>query len=59
MLLGLGLSTFSELFPTHLRATGVGVSVATGRFGAILGNVVLAVVGASFGVLSAATAAGR
>lgn len=26
--------TFSEAFPTHLRATGVGVSVAVGRLGA-------------------------
>lgn len=34
--------TFSELFPTHLRATGVGASVGVGRIGAIVGQVVLA-----------------
>ncbi len=49
--------TFSELFPTHLRATGIGASVAVGRIGAIIGQVVLAVaaiawgVGVMFGVL--------
>ena len=31
----------SELFPTHLRATGIGASVAVGRTGAILGQIVL------------------
>ncbi len=34
--------TFSELFPTRLRATGIGASVGVGRIGAILGQVVLA-----------------
>jgi hypothetical protein len=28
--------TFSELFPTHMRATGIGFSVAFGRIGAAL-----------------------
>ncbi len=42
--------TFSELFPTHLRATGVGASVAVGRVGAILGNVVLGLSASSFGL---------
>ncbi|MDR3521422.1 MAG: MFS transporter [Acidocella sp.] len=28
--------TFSELFPTHLRATGIGISVAVGRVGALI-----------------------
>jgi len=51
--------TFTELFPTHLRATGVGASVAVGRVGAILGAVVLAQAASSFGVWSAfATLAG-
>lgn len=35
--------TFSELFPTHLRATGIGASVAVGRVGAVIGQVLLAV----------------
>jgi MFS family permease len=51
--------TFTELFPTHLRATGVGASVAVGRVGAILGAVVLAQAASSFGLWSAfATLAG-
>lgn len=28
--------TFSEIFPTHLRSTGIGLSVAVGRIGAAL-----------------------
>jgi MFS family permease len=51
--------TFTELFPTHLRATGVGASVAVGRVGAVLGAVVLAQTASSFGMWSAfATLAG-
>jgi MFS family permease len=51
--------TFTELFPTHLRATGVGASVAVGRIGAIIGAVVLAQTASSFGLWSAfATLAG-
>ncbi|WP_020389225.1 MFS transporter [Kribbella catacumbae] len=34
--------TFSELFPTHLRATGIGASVGVGRIGAVIGQVLLA-----------------
>ena len=45
--------TFTELFPTHLRATGVGASVAVGRVGAILGAVLLAQTASSFGLWSA------
>ena len=45
--------TFSELYPTHLRATGVGAAVAVGRVGAILGAVLLAQMAASFGLWSA------
>jgi MFS family permease len=40
--------TFSELFPTGLRATGIGASVAVGRAGAIIGQVLLAQVALSF-----------
>ena len=40
--------TFSELFPTGLRATGIGASVAVGRVGAIIGQVLLAQVALSF-----------
>ncbi len=44
--------TFTELFPTHLRATGVGACVAVGRIGAIVGAVVLAQLASSFGLWS-------
>jgi MFS family permease len=33
--------TFTELFPTHLRAAGVGTSVAVGRLGAAYGTLYL------------------
>ncbi|MEO5921650.1 MAG: MFS transporter [Pseudolysinimonas sp.] len=42
--------TFSELFPTRLRATGIGASVAVGRVGAIIGQVALAVTATAWGV---------
>lgn len=42
--------TFSELFPTPLRATGIGASVAVGRTGAIIGQVLLAVTATTWGV---------
>jgi len=45
--------TFSEFFPTHLRATAVGVCVAFGRIGAIIGVVVLSETATSFGTWSA------
>lgn len=44
--------TFSELFPTHVRATGIGVSVGVGRTGAIIGQVLLAQLAASFTLTS-------
>ncbi len=34
--------SFSELFPTHLRATGIGASVGVGRTGAVIGQILLA-----------------
>jgi MFS family permease len=40
--------TFSELFPTHLRATGIGASVGVGRTGAIIGQVLLAEAAGAF-----------
>ncbi len=45
--------TFSELFPTHLRATGIGASVAVGRTGAILGQIVLGELALNFGLWTA------
>lgn len=33
--------TFSEIFPTHLRSTGIGLSVAVGRIGAIVSGPLL------------------
>jgi MFS family permease len=42
--------TFSELFPTALRASGIGASVAVGRIGAIIGQVALAVTATSWGI---------
>ncbi|GAA4369074.1 MFS transporter [Agromyces bauzanensis] len=42
--------TFSELFPTHLRATGIGASVGVGRVGAVIGQVVLAVAATEWGI---------
>jgi MFS family permease len=33
--------TFTEIFPTHLRGTGVGLSVAVGRIGAAFGTSLL------------------
>ncbi|MBX9719533.1 MAG: MFS transporter, partial [Microbacteriaceae bacterium] len=42
--------TFSELFPTSLRASGIGASVAVGRVGAIIGQVALAVTATSWGI---------
>lgn len=40
--------TFSEIFPTHLRATGIGASVAVGRMGAVIGQILLAEVAVIF-----------
>ena len=40
--------SFSELFPTHLRATGIGASVGVGRTGAVIGQVLLAQAAGTF-----------
>jgi MFS family permease len=45
--------TFSELFPTHLRSTGIGLSVAVGRIGAFIAPLALAVVANAAGMLPA------
>jgi hypothetical protein len=44
--------TFAELFPTHLRATGIGASVGAGRVGGVVGVVVLAELAPRFGLNS-------
>ncbi|UJL32161.1 MFS transporter (plasmid) [Mycolicibacterium vanbaalenii] len=40
--------TFSEIFPTALRATGIGASVGVGRMGAVVGQILLAEVAEFF-----------
>lgn len=50
--------TFSELFPTHLRATSIGASVGVGRAGAVIGQVLLALTATSFGIGSVFVALG-
>ncbi|MEU9245379.1 MFS transporter [Streptomyces sp. NPDC048385] len=44
--------TFTELFPTHLRAVGVGTSVAVGRIGAIVGTLSLPSLATAIGATS-------
>src|SRR5262249_7274378 len=44
--------TFTELFPTHLRAAGVGFSVGVGRLGAAYGTLYLPGLAASIGPTS-------
>ena len=39
--------TFSELFPTNLRASGIGISVAIGRVGALISPFLIAYAGQS------------
>lgn len=45
--------TFTELFPTHLRSTGVGLSVGFGRLGAFSAPFILTVVATEHGLLPA------
>jgi MFS family permease len=45
--------TFSEIFPTSLRSTGIGLSVAVGRIGAFLAPLALTVVANAAGMLAA------
>lgn len=46
-------TTFSELFPTELRATGIGVSVAARRLGGMGGVVGLSYAVTGLGLISA------
>ncbi|HEX5346924.1 MAG TPA: MFS transporter [Pseudonocardiaceae bacterium] len=46
-------TTFSELFPTELRGTGIGVSVAAGRLGGMVGVVGLSYAVSGLGLVSA------
>jgi len=45
--------TFSEIFPTHLRSTGIGLSVAVGRIGAFIAPLALTLVANAAGMLPA------
>jgi MFS family permease len=45
--------TFSEIFPTHLRSTGIGLSVAVGRSGAFFAPLSLTVVANAAGMFAA------
>ena len=47
--------TFSEIFPTHLRSTGIGISVAFGRIGAFLAPLLLTFIANTWGMLPALT----
>jgi MFS family permease len=47
--------TFSEIFPTHLRSTGIGLSVAVGRIGAFFAPLSLTVVANGAGMFAALT----
>jgi MFS family permease len=50
--------TFSELFPTRLRASGIGVSVAVGRIGALISPFLISYAGRSGLVAALAVLAG-
>jgi len=45
--------TFTELFPTHLRSTGVGLSVSFGRIGAFAAPFALTLIATHYGMLPA------
>ncbi|MDE2255361.1 MAG: MFS transporter [Betaproteobacteria bacterium] len=45
--------TLSELFPTHLRSTGIGISVAVGRIGAFAAPLILTSVANAYGMVAA------
>jgi MFS family permease len=50
--------TFSEIFPTDLRATGIGASVGVGRMGAVVGQILLAEVAVIFNLTTVFVALG-
>ncbi|WP_230961724.1 MFS transporter [Burkholderia thailandensis] len=45
--------TFSEIFPTHLRSTGIGISVAVGRIGAFAAPLLLTHIADTAGMIPA------
>lgn len=45
--------TFSEIFPTSLRSTGIGISVAFGRVGALVAPLIMAYVATAYGITEA------
>lgn len=45
--------TFSEIFPTHLRSTGIGISVAVGRIGAFTAPLLLTHIADTAGMVPA------
>jgi MFS family permease len=45
--------TFSEVFPTHLRSTGIGLSVAVGRVGAFIAPLLLTAIADTYGMIAA------
>jgi MFS family permease len=45
--------TFSEIFPTHLRSTGIGISVAVGRIGAFTAPLLLTHIADTAGMIPA------
>ncbi len=45
--------TFSEIFPTHLRSTGIGISVAVGRIGAFIAPLLLTSIANAAGMIPA------
>lgn len=48
-----GYVTFSELFPTHLRSTGIGLSVGLGKLAGVLAPLILTEIASSFGIVIA------
>ncbi|MEV5026667.1 MFS transporter [Paenibacillus sp. LPE1-1-1.1] len=45
--------TFAEIFPTHLRSTGIGLSVAFGRIGGVISPIMLTAIASSAGIVAA------
>nr|WP_156278339.1 MFS transporter [Paenibacillus sp. NEAU-GSW1] len=45
--------TFAEIFPTHLRSTGIGLSVAFGRLGGVISPIMLTAIATSAGIEAA------
>ncbi len=45
--------TFTELFPTSLRSTGTGTSIAVGRLGALIAPFLVSAIGGRYGIAAA------